>query len=193
VKQTLTVAGIVFVITVILMYFLMEQVFSARLASAPMDTTSHVTPHETPSYEVKGPVVKPAAQVRKPRPPEPLITPPAIQDSGDTLNCLTVMLLNTVGRLNAELCEVKDSLRWAREPDSFEEDSLRYRLSVVRDPNVSPRWWRWLQIKPYPYSDTTSTVTQTLATQGKMDWPWLIAALCVGATIMALLYSVAFK
>jgi hypothetical protein len=154
----------------------------AKIAAAPRDTVLVLYEHETPPYTVSGQVVS-----------KPLIAKPVIKDSAQTLdsafnNCEHTILLNTIGELNAQLAQYRDV-------DSFSEDSSRYTLAVTWDGSkpINQRFWRWLQIKPVAYSDTLQTVTQTVAQQGKMDWSWLIAALCVGATIMALLYSVAFK
>jgi hypothetical protein len=166
VKRDLTVAGIVFIITTLLMYFLMEQVFSARLASAPRDTTIVTHPEYTLPYVAQGPVVS------KPKLPPTVIKPSAPSIDSAFNNCEHTVLVNTIADLYAQLAEYRDV-------DSFTEDSLRYSLAVTWDGSkeVNQRFWRWLEIKPYPYSDTTSLITQTIALPGKMSgWqrlqPW---------------------
>lgn len=181
----------VIAVTFALTWLWRDSVWRADLAAALKDTTSQIANHETPPYSVSGtvPATSPRpSETGKPRPvaPLPLIVPPVTNSSADSLNCEHTILLNTIGSLQARLYELENDTQ------EFREDSLRYSLMVLYDPkkNINERWWRWLQIKPYPYSDTSSTITQTVVQPGPRDWiPWAISGVAVVLLILSMLYG----
>jgi hypothetical protein len=156
----------------------------AKFAALPKDTTVVLHPEYTLPYVAQGNVQsnnKPQSKIR-----DTVFYP--VQDSVMFNSCEREIWMNTVANLNAELAEYKDV-------DSFSEDSTRYSLAVTWDGSkpINQRFWRWLQIKPYPYTDTATTVTSTLLTSQKMDWPWLVACFAVGAAVMAIFFTAVFK
>jgi len=169
----------VIVVSVGLTWVWRDAVHREDLATAPRDTVIVIHGQETPPYSVQGPVVS-----------KPLIAKPVIKDTvyipDTTFNsCEREVLLNAIGDLNAKLAQYRDV-------DSFSEDSLRYSLAVTWDGSkpVNERFWRWLQIKPVAYSDTTSTITQTLTQPGTRDWiPWIISGVAIILLVLSMVYG----
>jgi hypothetical protein len=153
----------------------------AKIAASPRDTTIVTHPQYTLPYVAQGPVVS------KPKLPKPLLKDTASNYNSDTTlsPCLRDILLDTIARQNAELAQYRDV-------DSFTEDSLRYSLAVTWDGSKQEgtRFWRWLELKPYPYSDTLATVTQTVVQPSTRDWiPWGITGVAIILLIINMLWG----